>query len=93
MQAAEAGAAPGVGAAHAVVLDADLERVAALDAEADVGKRKGLAVQAAALMQEETPALIPYWQRELRIVREGVVGVAPGPNVVWDPAPVGVTTI
>jgi predicted nucleotidyltransferase len=44
-------------------------------------------------MQEETPALIPYWQRELRIVREGVVGVAPGPNVVWDPAPVGVTTI
>jgi peptide/nickel transport system substrate-binding protein len=59
------------------------------DAEADEGRRKQLAVQAAKLMQDETPALIPYWLKELRAIRKGLQGVAPGPNVVFDPSNMG----
>lgn len=65
--------------------------IARFDAEVDVGRRKQLAIEAATLMQDETPALIPYWLRELRAVRQDVVGVAPGPNVVWDPSTVALT--
>ena len=61
--------------------------IADFDAEVDVGRRRQLAIEAATLMQDETPALIPYWLRELRAVRREVQGVAPGPNVVWDPSP------
>ena len=63
--------------------------VAALDAEADQGRRRQLAAQAAKLMQDETPALIPYWLREIRVVRKGLQGVPSGPNVVWDPSGIG----
>jgi peptide/nickel transport system substrate-binding protein len=65
--------------------------MARFDAEVDVGRRTGLAVEAATLMQEETPALIPYWLREIRAVRRTVHGVAPGPNVVFDPSSVALT--
>ncbi len=63
--------------------------MARFDAEVDVGRRRQLAIEAATLMQAETPALIPYWLRELRAVRRDVYGVAPGPNVVWDPSALG----
>ena len=59
------------------------------DAEADEGKRKRMAVQAAKLMQDETPAIIPYWLKELRAIRKGLQGVAPGPNVVFEPSKMG----
>jgi peptide/nickel transport system substrate-binding protein len=62
--------------------------MARFDGEVDVGRRRALAIEGATLMQEETPALIPYWLRELRAVRREVHGVAPGPNVVWDPSSV-----
>jgi len=60
-----------------------------LDAEVDEGKRTQLARDAATLMQDETPALIPYWLKELRAIQQGFQGVAPGPNVVLDPARMG----
>ena len=63
--------------------------IADLDATADEPKRKQIAQQAASLMMEETPAIIPYWLKEFRAVRKGVQGVASGPNVVWDPSNAG----
>ncbi len=63
--------------------------MADFDAQSDAGKRKQTAVQAARLMQDETPALIPYWIKELRAVANGLQGVAPGPNVVFDPSTMG----
>jgi peptide/nickel transport system substrate-binding protein len=63
--------------------------VADLDAAVDEQQRKDLAVRAATLMQDETPALIPYWLQELRAVKKGFQGIAPGPNVVFDPSRMG----
>lgn len=63
--------------------------IADLDAAVDEQQRKDLATRAAALMQDETPALIPYWLQELRAIKRGFQGVAPGPNVVFDPSRMG----
>jgi peptide/nickel transport system substrate-binding protein len=59
------------------------------DAQADETKRKQIAVAAARLMQAETPALIAFWIADLRATANGLQGVAPGPNVVFDPSTMG----
>jgi peptide/nickel transport system substrate-binding protein len=70
--------------------DAEFDTLMAkFDAEADESTRQKLGVQAATLMHDEVPAVIPYWLPELRAVRKGVQGVAPGPNVVLDPSKIG----
>jgi peptide/nickel transport system substrate-binding protein len=63
--------------------------MADFDAQMDMSKRKQIAVQAARLMQDETPAMIGFWLKELRAVANGLQGVAPGPNVVFDPSTMG----
>jgi peptide/nickel transport system substrate-binding protein len=38
--------------------------------------------------QEETPGIIAYWTKELRVVKDKVAGLAKGPNIVLDMSPV-----
>jgi peptide/nickel transport system substrate-binding protein len=57
-----------------------------LDAETDEGRRRALAAQAAALQQEETPAVIAYWIKGVRTMRKNVHGMAPGPVESLDPS-------
>jgi peptide/nickel transport system substrate-binding protein len=57
-----------------------------LDAETDEGRRRALAAQAAALQQEETPAVIAYWIKGVRTMRKNVHGLAPGPVESLDPS-------
>lgn len=63
--------------------------MASFDGESDEAKRKQTATKAAQLMHDETPALIPYWLKEIRAVNNGLQGVPPGPAVVLDPSGMG----
>jgi peptide/nickel transport system substrate-binding protein len=58
------------------------------DGELDEQRREDLAKQAARLQQEETPGIIAYWTKELRVVKDNVAGLAKGPNIVLDMSPV-----
>jgi peptide/nickel transport system substrate-binding protein len=58
------------------------------DGELDEGRRKDLAAQAARLQQDETPGIIAYWTKELRVVKNNIGGLAKGPNIVLDMSPV-----
>ncbi len=58
------------------------------DGELDEQRRRELATSAAKIQQEETPAVIAYWTRELRAVRNNFQGLAKGPNIVIDMSPV-----
>jgi peptide/nickel transport system substrate-binding protein len=61
--------------------------VTQFDAEEDQSRRREIAAQAARIQQDATPAVIAYWLKELRAVRKPLHGLAPGPNIVLDPAP------
>ena len=58
------------------------------DGELDEQRREDLAKQAARLQQEETPGIIAYWTKELRVVKDNFAGLAKGPNIVLDMSPV-----
>lgn len=62
------------------------------DAETDDAKRKQLAVQAATVQREETPAVIGYWIKELRTMRKTVHGLASGPAGRIDPSRMWLST-
>jgi peptide/nickel transport system substrate-binding protein len=66
--------------------------IAQFDAEVDLQKRHAIGAQAAKIMHDEVPALIPYWLKEWRVIKSGVQGIAPGPNVVFDPSKAGLGT-
>ena len=51
------------------------EIVAGLEAEPDPARRAGLAQRAAEILREEVPAVIAYFNHNLRPMRSGVAGV------------------
>jgi peptide/nickel transport system substrate-binding protein len=53
--------------------------IAQFAGQSDEQKRAKLALQAAKLQQEATPAIIAYWNKELRTTRKNVHGLAAGP--------------
>jgi peptide/nickel transport system substrate-binding protein len=56
------------------------------DGESDEGRRRSIAIAAAKLQQDETPAVIAYWIKGVRTTRKNVHGLAPGPVESLDPS-------
>ena len=54
------------------------------DAELDEAKRQEIAVKAATIQHDQVPALVGYWIKEQRTMRQNVHGLPAGPNLHLD---------